>query len=175
MKKNKIPLFICLFVLVLSLASPSARATNEDNGAGADIELESYTTRQMLSLALRDECRSIALYGAYIRKFGDTRPLSGVSSAKRSHAAILKSLLRKNEWQIPEDTLPKNIDVPGTLLEAYNNGLEREKETIEMYDTFLRYELPENIKIIFSVFKTAAANHQRAFERAIDRYEKNRI
>jgi hypothetical protein len=174
MKKHKILLLICSSLMAVFLHSPPAAAINEVCTAKGAAETQSSTT-QILCRAFQEECRSIALYGAYIRKFGDTRPLSGISSAKRAHGAVLKSLLLKYGWQIPENTLPKDIVVPDTLLEAYRSGLEREKETIEMYNTFLRYELPENIKTIFSVLRTSAANHQKAFERAIARYEKNRI
>lgn len=174
MKKIKIPLLICSILLTLLPVSPPALAIDRAGIARA-AAAESNTARQLLSQAFQEECRSIAMYGAYIRAFGDTRPLSGISSAKRSHAALLKSMFKKNGWQIPENTAPKDIEVPGTLLEAYKNGLKREKETFEIYSDFLRHDLPENIKIMFSVFRTAAANHQREFERAIAGYEKNRI
>ena len=102
MKKHKILLLICSSLMAVFLHSPPAAAINEVCTAKGAAETQSSTTQQILCRAFQEECRSIALYGAYIRKFGDTRPLSGISSAKRAHGAVLKSLLLKYGWQIPE-------------------------------------------------------------------------
>lgn len=167
--------FLCASVIASIFISPAASAVNGEYGAGAVEGDKTYTIEEMLTHAAQDKFLSMARYAAYINKFGDSRPLSNISGTERAHSALLISMLRRFGYPVPENIASKYIEIPGTLMEAYKRCLEDEKKTIEMYNIFLRHELPGDVKAIFTVLRTAATNHRRALERAIVRYERNRI
>lgn len=170
-KYAKSAAIIIIAVLIADMIAQSAVAVNEEYGAQAVDENQSYTLEQMLNHAIWDEYLSMTKYYYFIQKFGRVRPLTNIANSERAHAAILKPIFSKYGFPIPENEAAQYVEIPGTLLEAFYNSSAAEKRTAEMYGIFLRQELPEDVKIVFTVLRTAANNHVKAFERAISRRE----
>lgn len=175
MKLIKKTTMICVAIVVAMLISPAALAAGDSYGANAINEEQSYELEQMLTNALEDEYLAMTKYAAIIQEYGEIRPLAKIFSAERAHVALLKPLFNKYGISIPPNRAAGHFQVPSTLRDAFRKCMERENSTIQMYNFFLRQELPEDVKIVFTVLRTASANHRKAFEHTISHSEDRNI
>lgn len=64
------------------------------------------------------------------------------------------------------DDAASRVTVPSSLQESDEIGVEAEIRNIEMYESFLKEDLPEDVRIVFENLKRASESHLRAFENA---------
>lgn len=126
-------------------------------------------TRQALLDALADERRAEATYKAAIAQFGDVRPFSNIVNAERRHEEFLIPLFDRYGIPVPENEITRSpSDVPATLTEACQAGIEGEKANIAMYDKFLEFVTEPQIREVFTYLRGASKdNHLPAFERCV--------
>ena len=152
-----------------------AGGTTEWTAAGLPVEkftvdsksaLEEKTKNALLD-ALADERRAQATYEAVIAKFGDARPFSNIVNAEKRHESFLLSLFEKYGVEVPQNEFGKEkTEVPGTLTETCQQGIEGEKANIAMYDKFLEFVKEKDIRETFTYLRDASKNnHLPAFER----------
>ena len=135
-------------------------------GALADTDL---TTEKMLLYAVQDEYLAHGEYTAIIEKFGDQNPYTNIMEAEANHLDALREVYDALNMPFPEDTSADHIVVPESLLEAAQTGVQAEIDNIAMYERFLTYELPDNVKTVFESLKTASESHLKAFQTQVDK------
>ena len=169
-KLNKLVTFIAA-IAVTSALMTSVSATDGDYGAQAVREDRTYSLEQMLTYALEDEYLAYARYQADIKKFGEIRPFTNIVKAENRHIELLKPLFEKYGVAVPESRAAEHLTEPETLLDAMKAGVAGETDNMRMYDIFLGQELPNNVRIVFSLLKSAAAKHLEAFKRNVAHIE----
>lgn len=142
----------------------SGTSTSQWGSAAVKSE-QDYTLEDMLIYAIQDEFSAQAEYEAILKTFNLTRPFSNILKAEGTHIGYLKPLLEKYDVSIPTNTASEQVILPKTVQETYAIGVEAEIKNIDMYDVFLKQELPSDVRIVFEVLKKASENHLRAFSR----------
>lgn len=158
-------LSIALAVITASALSAAAVAADSGFGAAAVEDSRSYTLSEMLTYAVEDEYLAYAEYDAILDTFGEQPPFTNIMGAEATHIALLEPLFAEYGMALPENTARDYVVVPVTLTEAYQAGVEAEIKNIAMYETFLRQELPDDVRTVFLSLQSASQNHLAAFER----------
>ena len=146
----------------------TAYAASVDTGAAGALADSEYTINEMLEYAIEDEYLAKAEYDAIMKAYGDLRPMTNLAKAEEVHIGLLTPLLEKYGVSIPQQDWESQVTVPESLEAAYSTGIEAEKNNIAMYESFLKEELPEDVKDVFERLMNASNRHLAAFERQAD-------
>lgn len=164
---------VAAFLFLFISFSGAVQAQTEvpaDFGAKGALKDSSITFDEALVFAIQDEYLAQARYDAVIGKFGNIRPFSNIKAAEQQHISALLTLFQKYNKQIPEDNAKQYVTAPGTLKEAFNDGVQAEIDNIAMYDKLKTIpSLPEDAKLVFTQLGNASKNHLRAFQRGAGR------
>lgn len=150
----------------LSVVEVSQTSGFGSSGAKADTEL---SKEKMLTYAIEDEYLARKEYEVIMNKYGIQKPFSNIIKAEEQHILNLKGLFEKYNIPLPEDKASEYAVVPASLNEAYKAGVNAEIENINMYEKFLKEDLPEDIKDTFIALKDASKNHLAAFENKLNK------
>jgi len=162
---------VALAVLMMGAISLTALAAGTDYGSAAIEEDKAYTLSEMLTYAIQDEYLAYAEYDEIIKTFGAQRPFVNIIKAEATHIAALEPLFEKYGAEIPENTAGDLTVVPDTLLDALQAGVEAEISNIAMYESFLKQDLPDDVRDVFTSLKDASQKHLSAFENGVSRTE----
>lgn len=135
-------------------------------GAAGAAKDESLTLEEMLTYAIQDEYLAQGEYKAIMDEYGVQKPFSNIIKAEGRHIAMLLPLFDKYDVAVPKDDSADRVVLPGSLPESYKAGVDAEVLNIEMYDRFLKENLPEDVKIVFERLLSASEKHLAAFTRA---------
>lgn len=127
-----------------------AKAAKLDN----DLTLE-----RMLVYAIQDEYLAREEYDIAIQNFGEEKPFSSIINSEVIHINWLKELFNAYNLEIPEDKAKSFLDTPADFKAAVNGGIDAEIENIDMYDTFLKKEIPDDVKVVFTKLRDASKGH----------------
>lgn len=151
------------------VAESEQPAGNKLIGAKAAKADPSLTLKEMLTYAIQDEYLARAKYGLVIEKFGSQRPFSNIIRAEETHIAALKPLFAKHNVPIPVDNAREYLSTPNSLKESFQAGVQGEIENIEMYERFLKQDIPDDVRTVFTRLRNASRNHLRAFQKGLAR------
>lgn len=159
-------------LLLALLCQISFVAASAQYGASAVEDGRTYTLEQMLTLAIEDEYLALRRYTVDMEVFGRQKPFVQIAASEKRHIAELEPLLIKYGVTVPTDRSAAHVRTPGDLMEAFKTAIAGEKANIRMYETFLKRELPDDIRSAFMLLKSAAQSHLRAFELNAARLER---
>lgn len=132
-------------------------------GAAADAD---YTLEEMITYAIQDEYAAQSEYDAIMDKFGTVRPYSNIIRSEATHISLLLPLFEEYGVEVPVNDAEDRTVVPDTLQESYQIGVEAEIKNIHMYQSFLKEDLPSDVRTAFERLSEASENHLKAFENA---------
>ncbi|MDD2371259.1 MAG: DUF2202 domain-containing protein [Firmicutes bacterium] len=135
-------------------------------GALADKDL---TIADMLMYAAQDEYLAHGEYEAIIQEFGNNNPYANIVKSEETHLSYLEEIYTANNMAFPKDESAEQLIIPTSLLEAAQTGVQAEIDNIKMYDLFLSYDLPSNIKTVFEELKNGSESHLAAFQKQVDK------
>jgi len=141
----------------------------EGYGAKGALADKSLTINDMLMYAAQDEYLAHGEYLAIVDKFGSQKPYTNIISAEETHLAYLKEVYLSYGLDFPADDSANHIVVPANLLEAAETGVQAEIDNIAMYEHFLTYDLPDNVREVFSALKSGSESHLSAFQKQVDK------
>lgn len=143
--------------------------TTEAYGNKAALADKDLTVTEMITYAIQDEYLAHGEYVAITETFNVSRPYSNILKSEETHLSLLKKLTETYNISFPKDDSASHLVVPNSLLEAAKTGVQAEIDNIAMYDLFLSYELPVDVRKTFIALKKASLNHLKAFEKQVDR------
>ncbi|MEA5059898.1 hypothetical protein SDC9_180988 [bioreactor metagenome] len=173
MKSTKKLLALGMAIIITSAVSVTAFAVETNFGSAAVEEKKTYTLSEMLTYAIQDEYLAYAEYEKIISSFAVQRPFTNIMKAETTHIALLEPLFTEYGIALPKNTAEDHVVVPATLLDAYKAGVEAEIKNIAMYEVFLKQNLPEDVRAVFTSLQNASEKHLTAFERGVSRLEGN--
>ena len=141
-------------------------------------ERKKLTASVILALreALDDEYKAYAVYDAILKKFGPVRPFTNIIEAEVRHADAVKALMVDYGVIIPDNpylTGSKPLpDVPSTIEEACEIGVEAEVENAALYRDKILPAVSGYADITETMMNLRDAsqnNHLPAFERCAER------
>lgn len=135
-------------------------------GAAGAAKDESLTLNEMLTYAIQDEYLAQGEYEAIMAEYGVQRPFSNIIKAEGRHIGALLPLFDQYDVAVPIDDSRDRVALPGSLPESYKAGVDAEVLNIEMYERFLKENLPEDVKTVFERLLSASEKHLAAFTRA---------
>ena len=97
---------------------------------------------------------------------------TNILRAETMHISALNPLFNKYGILIPENKARNHIVEPTTLAEAFKAGVEGEIANIEMYNVFLKQDIPADVATVFTALKNASERHLKAFETGLRRLGK---
>lgn len=155
-----------VITLCIGFVSP-VMAEDETYGAAGVTQLtdEELTLEKMLNFAIQDEYLARGEYQKIIEKFGNNRPFSNIIKAEERHIAWLVPLFNKFNIVLPPDRGPELATIPATFAEALKIGEAAEVANIAMYKRFLKQDIPEDVRNVFSYLLNGSENHLAAFTR----------
>jgi len=128
-------------------------------GAKSAIQDSSPSLEKMLQYAIEDEYLARSEYEIAIETFGDEKPFSNILNSEVVHINLLKELFIKYNFQIPDDESKTYLGVPGDFKTALEFGVHAEIENINMYETFLSNEIPNDVRTVFTKLRDASKGH----------------
>jgi hypothetical protein len=156
---------------------PNPEPLNEEDmevsltGYGTEGALsdEDLSIMDMLTYAVQDEYLAHGEYIAIMDEFGTQNPYSNIADSEENHLAYLEEVYLSYGLEFPDDTSEGHIVMPEDLLEAAETGVKAEIDNIAMYEKFLSYELPDNVKEVFTALMNGSENHLLAFQKQVDK------
>ena len=162
-----------ILVLVVALGTAAALisfADSADFGARGAEGKSGLTIEQMLTYAIQDEYLARAEYELIIGEYGSIRPFTNIMAAEVRHIEWVTELFDAYGYPVPEDTAGKYVVLPEDLKSSFETGVQAEIDNIAMYETFLKQDLPADVRDLFERLKDASENHLRAFRNNLNRY-----
>jgi rubrerythrin len=156
------------FLLNKQMMTNASRQPNNYGAKGA-LNATSLTLPQMLTYALQDEHLAQSRYKNVLETFGDIRTFVQIKEAELRHISALLPLFGKYQVPVPEDISQSFVKTPGSVKSAFAASVEAEVDNIAMYEKFLAYDLPNDIRMVFTQLRNASRNHLAAFERGLGR------
>ena len=166
-------LSIKIFVLVVALSAAAAVisfADSTDFGARGAEGKSGLTIEQMLTYAIQDEYLARAEYELIIGEYGSIRPFTNIMAAEQRHIEWVTELFDEYDYAVPEDTAGEHVALPEDLKSSFETGVQAEIDNIGMYESFLKEDLPADVRDLFERLKGASENHLRAFRNNLNRY-----
>jgi rubrerythrin len=114
--------------------------------------------RQALHRAITDEHGSQKYYKNVMERFGRSRRFENLANAEARHSQALLGLFHRYELAPPDLSETKGPVVPESLEAAIELAIKEETANVAMYDEFLRSELPDEARIVFSHLRDASAS-----------------
>ena len=146
----------------------TAYASNTDIGAaGAYVDKE-YSLEEMLVYAMEDEYLAQTEYDVIMDTYGVQKPFSNIIKAEATHISLLEPLFEEYDVSVPEKDWESLVVVPETLDAAYAIGVDAEEKNIAMYESFLKENLPDDVREVFESLMNASEKHLAAFQRQVD-------
>lgn len=147
--------------------SVQAENSEYDFGAKSALDKENLTTEQMLTYAIQDEYLARQEYELIMDEYGEQRPFSNIIKAEEYHIEMLKEIYETYGYEVPIDNAIDFAVLPDSLEQAFEIGVQAEIDNIAMYEMFLTYELPDDIRDVFIELRDGSKNHLTAFERGV--------
>lgn len=141
----------------------------QDYGAKGALNATSFTFNDMLIYAMEDEYLAQARYANIIKNLGEIPTFIRIQQAETRHIDALKTLFERYQIPVPEDHASQYVTTPENEKSAFAAGVQGEIENIGMYEKFLLYELPADVRTIFTQLRNASLNHLAAFRRGLAR------
>ncbi|TDL30694.1 DUF2202 domain-containing protein [Jeotgalibacillus sp. S-D1] len=148
--------------------SPTTRQI-ENYGAQGALSSSTLSIPQMLTYALQDEYLAQARYNNILGNFGYIRTFAQIQEAELRHISALLPLFERYQVPVPADISPSLVSTPENIKAAYAAGVQGEIDNIAMYERFLSFEIPADVRTVFSQLRNASLNHLAAFERGLAR------
>jgi len=146
----------------VAFAANSATSTTVTKAASK------YTLEDMLVNAISDEYLAQAEYNAIMDEYGDQRPFSNISQAEATHISLLLPLFEEYGVTVPKKDWNSTVTDPASLEASYQAGVDAEVKNIAMYESYLKEDLPEDVKVVFERLMNSSEKHLRAFQNAVD-------
>lgn len=140
-----------------------------DFGAKYALEKDDFTVEEMLKYAIEDEFLARQEYECIMEEYGEQKPFSNIILAEVNHIEMIKEIYDSYEYDMPKDTAIDHVIIPESISDALEIGVQAEIDNIAMYNKFLEYDLPEDIKDVFIKLRDASEKHLKAFENGVDR------
>ena len=138
-------------------------------GTEGALSDEDLSIMDMLTYAVQDEYLAHGEYIAIMDEFGTQNPYSNIADSEENHLAFLEEVYTSYGLDFPDDTSDGHIVMPEDLLEAAETGVKAEIDNIAMYEKFLSYELPDNVKEVFTALMNGSESHLLAFQKQVDK------
>ncbi|MFC7062637.1 ferritin family protein [Halobacillus seohaensis] len=158
-----------MFFISKLMGSTNIHRQDDDYAAKGALSATSLTLPQMLTYALQDEYLAQARYENILRTFGDIPTFSRIKQAEMRHISALLPLFERYQVPLPEDIAQNFVTTPESIKTSYAAGVQGEIDNITMYDKFLSFDLPVDMRIVFQQLRNASLNHLAAFERGLAR------
>ena len=148
--------------------SATVYAANTGTGAaGASADTE-YSLEEMLVYAIEDEYLAQAEYDVIMDTYGIQKPFSNIIKAEATHISLLEPLFEEYGVSVPAKDWESLVALPESLDSAYAIGVEAEEKNIAMYESFLKENLPDDVREVFEALMNASEKHLAAFQRQVD-------
>jgi len=128
----------------------------------------SSSAKDSLDEAIKDEYKAYSTYQAAIKKFGNVRPFSMIIRAEEQHISALKSIYDKYGLTVPENTVSKTVNLPDTLQQTCQIGVEAEISNAALYlDKLLPnvIDYPDITQVFENLMNASEQKHLPAFEK----------
>lgn len=141
----------------------------ENYGAKGALSASTLSLPQMLTYALQDEYLAQARYDNILATFGYIRTFAQIKEAEMRHINALLPLFERYQVPLPENISQSFVSTPENIKAAYAAGVQGEIDNISMYERFLTFDIPTDVRNIFTQLRNASLNHLAAFERGLER------
>ncbi|WP_256238466.1 hypothetical protein [Bacillus sp. EB600] len=85
------------------------------------------------------------------------------------HINALLPLFQRYQVPLPDDESRSFVTTPENIKAAYAAGVQGKIDNISMYEGFLTFNIPTDVRTAFSQLRNAFLNHLAAFERGLTR------
>lgn len=140
----------------------------ESIGSAKAATDKNYTLNEMLTYAIQDEYMAQAEYNAIMDQYGVQKPFSNIIQSEATHIDLLLPLLKSYDVTVQKNDAASRVVIPASLEKSYTAGVQAEEKNIAMYESFLKEDVPDNVKVVFERLLANSKNHLAAFKRAED-------
>jgi hypothetical protein len=130
----------------------------------------SYTLEQMITMAITDEYLAHKEYEIILDAYGNINPFANIINAEVTHIEALLPLFEAYDIAVPVDNAATLVALPSTLQEAYEIGVQAEVNNIGMYESFLKQDLPQDVRDVFEDLMAASEKHLQSFSQKASKY-----
>lgn len=150
-----------------STTNNEVKVGKTDFGAKAALIDNDLNEEKMLKYAIEDEFLARSEYEAILNKHGQVKPFTNIIKAEEKHISMLKDIYAKYNFKVPEDRSKDYIMIPDNINDSFKAGVAAEIDNIAMYDKFLKENISEDIKQLFTELRDASKNHLSSFQKNV--------
>ena len=169
MKRLHAKVLVLAVALSLAVAMVSFADTADFGAKGAEGKTV-LSVEQMLTYAIQDEYLARGEYELIIGEYGSIRPFTNIVAAEERHIEWVTEAFDAYGYSVPKDTAHMYVVLPEDLKSSFETGVQAEIDNIAMYESFLKTDLPEDVRDLFERLQQASENHLRAFRNNLNRY-----
>lgn len=154
------------FALLISFSLISSLSSCQSDSNITPSASINQATKDALIAAIQDEYKAQAVYKRVLTDFGaSTLPFKNIINAEVKHAESLARVMANYGIVVPANNFNiSDFASYPSVKDACAAGAVAEVENIEMYDNFLKLDLPSDIKNVFENNRRASVeNHLPAF------------
>lgn len=124
-----------------------------------------------LTEAIEDEYKARATYRLILNKFGAIRPFVNIVESEERHIRALMPLFSKYGIALPEDNWVQRVEVPASVQESCQAGVQAEIKNAQMYQRLLDLTqgYPDVQRVFLNLQSASQNNHLPAFQRCAER------
>jgi hypothetical protein len=122
----------------------------------------------MLQYAIEDEYLARSEYEIAINTFGNEKPFTSIINSEVAHINWLNDLFNRYKLEIPGDESKKYLGIPDSLKTAVEYGIDAEIENINMYEIFLKKEMPDDVRNVFTRLRDASKGHLAVLKKRLE-------
>ncbi len=156
------------YFLIVMIALLSAGIFADDFGSAGALDKRNFDLEEMMRYAWEDEHMALAEYEAIMDKFKVDRPYANIARSEETHIALLTELYEAHGLPLPSVNVKGHMVLPSSLEEAAEIGVKAEINNIDMYELFLKNDLPADVAEVFELLKAGSEKHLDAFERQLE-------
>jgi hypothetical protein len=145
---------------------------NPGNGSGpipnpgTGIQPATPEVLSAMESAIQDEYHAEATYDRILSDLGNVWPFINIVEAERRHIEAAAGLFANRGIEVPESQWNRNnVARFDSVVEACAAAAQAERDNVSLYDTFLKMELPTDVRNVFTNNRAASLEaHLPAFE-----------
>ncbi len=143
--------------------TPEVAGTDPGTGIFGTITAE---VLEALNRGIQDEFHAEAVYMKVIEDFGEVQPFYNIVYAEERHSEAIAKVFTNHGLPVPASEWNiGNVPSFASLSEACAGAVEAEIENIALYDELLTWDLPQDVRNVFTNIRAASLEqHLPAFE-----------
>lgn len=136
-------------------------------GADASFGDKELTLEEILTYTLESQYLSRNLNDSIVEKFGKVKPYIGIMENNEDNVSSLEELFSVYGYTLIEDKSASHVLIDEKFDNNLSSSYEEEMKNIVMYETFLKVELPDDVRATIENLKSDSIKNLQEINKSL--------